>query len=86
MPKGLCTHLTVLSAARSTIVNFRRDAARGGQRLLELRQLLDWHEVILGPGKDENIALDPLGDASERVLLLLNDRVEWMFDASTCCC
>jgi len=54
---------------------------RAAVRLLELGHLLDWHEVILGSGKDENIALDPLGDASERVLilLLLCDRVEWMF-------
>jgi hypothetical protein len=43
-----------------------------------LRYLLDWHEVILGSGQDENIALGPLGDASERVLLLLCDRVQWM--------
>jgi hypothetical protein len=31
-----------------------------GQRPLELRYLLDRHEVILGSGKDQHIVLDPL--------------------------
>ena len=67
----------MLSAAGGAIVNFGRDAARGGQRLLELRHLLQRLEVILGPGQDEHIALDPLCDTSERVLLQLCNRFEW---------
>jgi hypothetical protein len=78
VPWGLCTKLTVFSAARRAIVNLGRDAPRGGQRLLELRYLLDRHEVILDSGKDQHIVLNPLRDAGERVLLQLRDRVEWV--------
>src|SRR6476646_11663147 len=81
MPQGLCTELTVLSAAGGAIVNFGRDAARGGQRLLELRHLRQRHEVILGPSQDEHIDLDPLCDTGERVLLQLRNRLEWVLSS-----
>lgn len=69
MPKRLRADLAVLGTPGSAIKDHRRDAARGGQRFLELRHLANWHEVVLGPCQDEDIRLYALSDARERILL-----------------
>jgi hypothetical protein len=84
VPQSLCTELTVLSAARSAIVDFGCHAARGSQRLLELRHLLDRHEVILAVfvGKaDDAVAvgdIDPFGVRPERI----ERDPEWLVEAA----
>jgi hypothetical protein len=69
MPQGLGTDLTMFGAPGRSIIDFCRDAAGGCKCFFKLCHLFYRHEVILGSRQNKHIALDPFGDASERIFL-----------------